>query len=173
MKKIFLLAAVSVFALGVSQVSATETTGTGNAKATIITSVKVTADSSQPLDFGEIISTVDSNDVTVDATNNTRSASLGEASLSNGRIPSAGKFKVEGSPAAAVTISSTDITSSGLTGNGDTMALDNFTVGGTTSDVLTLDTEGNGEFTVGGTLHVNAAQKPGEYEGDYTVTATY
>ena len=167
MKKVFLLAAVSMFAMNATQALAepATATATGHAKATIVNDVHIV--SSEDLDFGTIISTVDANQVTVKADDDTRTATVA-GSLSPARTSKSGKFAVSGSPHVEVTLGV--ISPIDLTGTGAIMRVTNFT---TSTDKVTLNANGEGEFSVGATLNVNAAQAAGEYAGDYTVTASY
>jgi spore coat protein U-like protein len=89
------------------------------------------------------------------------------------------------------------VTSTNLTGPGQTMVLDTLTVSGLNGAIFAGNgnsnghglglTQGNGnnnrfrigglggvfDFGIGGTLHVNANQAPGVYRGTVTVTVTY
>ena len=89
------------------------------------------------------------------------------------------------------------VSSTNLTGPGQTMVLDTLTVSGLTGALFVGNgnsnghglglTQGNGnnnrfrigglggvfDFGIGGTLHVNANQVPGVYRGTVTVTVTY
>lgn len=167
MKKLFLLAAVSVLSLGAGQAMAETATQTGQAKATIVNDVQISAVDSKPLDFGTIVSTNSENKVTVKALDGTRSASV-DGSLSSVRNSTAGEFTINGSPNVTVTLNA--IAPISLSGPGAAMSVTNLSYN---KDTVTLDEKGEGDFQVGGVLTVNAAQEAGEYTGEYTVTASY
>lgn len=170
-EKTFLLAAMSVFVLGISNAGAVEqATQVGHAKATIVKDVKIEeVDSATGLDFGEIFSTVEANEVTVKAGDGSREATVAN-SLSSGRDSTAGKFKITGSPNIMVTLSEIPDTSLSGDAGSTPMSVTDFELSETSID---LGAAGEAEFTVGAVLHVNAAQLAGEYAGEYTVTASY
>lgn len=78
-------------------------------------------------------------------------------------------FTVQGSPSTAVDISYSNVVN--LTGPGTAMTLSNLNADVGTS--LTLDGTGNGAFSVGGDLAVNAGQAAGYYSGSFDVTVEY
>lgn len=167
MRKLFLLAVTSVFAMSAAQAMAGEATAQGKAKATIVNDVQIKAVNGEDLDFGTIIATANLNKITVKASDGTRVASVPN-SLSPVRESKAGKFTISGSPNVVVTLNA--ITPINLAGPGTDMPVTNLSY---STDTVTLDDQGAGEFTVGGVLTVNPAQAVGDYEGEYTVTASY
>lgn len=81
---------------------------------------------------------------------------------------SAVELTVDGSAGATVGVTFPSASTT-LTGPGTAMTLDTFTVSAST---LTL-TGSPDSFTVGGTLHVNAAQAAGTYTGQFDVEVEY
>lgn len=166
MKKIYLLAAVSVLTLGCAEVWAAETIGTGNIKAKIVAPVTVTE--SQALDFGTILAPTDSaKKVTIAAANGARSAD-DEKMLVGTNTGKAGVFNVTGAENQRMTINLPSSTT--LDGTGDSMKVDNFTSDKGTELTLTGTT---GTFQVGADLTVNQGQEEGDYTGTYQVTVSY
>ena len=167
MKKIYLLAAVSVLTLGYAEVWAAEATGQGNISAKIVAPVTVTE--AQALDFGTILAPTDSTKkVTIAAANGARSAD-DEKMLVGTNTGKAGLFNVTGAENQRMTINLPSSTT--LTGaSGDPMKVDNFTSDKGTE--LTLDGT-SGTFQVGADLTVNQGQDEGDYTGTYQVTVSY
>lgn len=168
MKKIYLLAAVSVLTLGCAEVWAAEATGQGNISAKIVAPVTVTE--AQALDFGTILApTSGTKKVKISATDGSRSVDGGD----NGILVStnkgeAGLFNVTGAENQSMTINLPSSTT--LDGTGDSMKVDNFTSDKGTELTLTGTT---GTFQVGADLTVNQGQEEGDYAGTYEVTVSY
>lgn len=166
MKKIYLLAAVSVLTLGCAEVWAAEATGQGNISAKIVAPVTVTE--AQALDFGTILAPTDSaKKVTIAAANGVRSADDG-AILVNTNQGKAGLFNVTGAENQSMTIQVSD--SVELTGTGDPMTVNNF-VTEPASELILSGT--SGQIKVGADLTVNQGQDEGDYTGTYQVTVSY
>lgn len=166
MKKIYLLAAVSVLTLGCAEVWAAEATGQGNISAKIVAPVTVTE--AQALDFGTILAPTDSaKKVTIAAANGARSAD-DEKMLVGTNTGKAGLFNVTGAENQSMTIQVSD--SVELTGTGDSMTVDNFVT--EPASKLTLNGT-SGQIKVGADLTVNQGQDEGDYTGTYQVTVSY
>lgn len=125
------------------------------------------------LEFGDIL--VGSNNVTI-STENERTASDGSLLLtltSGGRIPQASTFNVQGEASLSYLITFAVVDN--LTYGTDTMTLSDFTenAGGTDDGKGIIGGGGTDSFQVGATLGVKANQKPGVYQGSYTVTVAY
>lgn len=166
MKKIYLLAAVSVLTLGYAEVWAAEATGQGNISAKIVAPVTVTE--AQALDFGTILAPTDSaKKVTIAAANGARSAD-DEKMLVGTNTGKAGLFNVTGAENQSMTIQVSD--SVELTGTGDSMTVDNFVT--EPASKLTLNGT-SGQIKVGADLTVNQGQDEGDYTGTYQVTVSY
>ena len=168
MKKIYLLAAVSVLTLGCAEVWAAEATGQGNISAKIVAPVTVTE--AQALDFGTILApTSGTKKVKISATDGSRSVDGGD----NGILVStnkgeAGLFNVTGAENQSMTIQVSD--SVELTGTGDSMTVDNFV----TEPASKLTLNGTSvQIKVGADLTVNQGQDEGDYTGTYQVTVSY
>lgn len=169
MKKIYLLAAVSVLTLGCAEVWAAEATGQGNISAKIVAPVTVTE--AQALDFGTILApTSGTKKVKISATDGSRSVDGGDNGiLVSTNTGKAGLFNVTGAENQRMTINLPGSTT--LTGaSGDPMKVDNFTSDKGTE--LTLDGT-SGTFQVGADLTVNQGQDEGDYTGTYQVTVSY
>lgn len=166
MKKIYLLAAVSVLTLGYAEVWAAQATGTGNIRAKIVAPVTVTE--TQGLDFGTILAPTDSAKTVTISTAGSRSDG-GNGILVNTNTGKAGLFNVTGAENQNMTIikpSSVELTSTG----GDKMTVNNFV----TEPANNLTLRGtSGQIKVGADLTVNKEQAVGDYTGTYTVTVSY
>ena len=166
MKKIYLLAAVSVLTLGYAEVWAAQATGTGNISAKIVAPVTVTE--TQGLDFGTILAPTDSAKTVTISTAGSRSDG-GSGILVNTNTGKAGLFNVTGAENQNMTITkpgSVELTSTG----GDKMTVDNFVTD--PNGELTLSGT-SGQIKVGADLKVNKDQAVGDYTGTYTVTVSY
>jgi hypothetical protein len=156
-----LAAVAAVAALGLASDPASATSQTGNASATILTQISVTAGTAMA--FGSIAPAAAGGAVVLQP-NGTIPAVAGFAF---GGSPAAGTFTVSGASGQPVNISF----SSGntLTGPGTAMPLGTFTTTGAPA------TFGASSFTlnVGATLTVNANQTAGSYNGTYTVSVDY
>ncbi len=163
--KVFALVAVALF-FAVNTYG--QASATANATATIIAPIAIT--NSSALAFGNIaVSATNPGTVTV-APDGTRTALNGATLPVVAGTVGAATFTVtgEGTSSYAITLPATAVTLTG--GGGGTMTVDTFT--STPSGTGTL-AAGTQTVTVGGTLHVGAAQTPGNYTGSFTVTVNY
>ena len=167
MKKIYLLAAVSVLTLGYAEVWAAQATGEGNISAKIV--APVTVMEAQRLDFGTILAPTGSSiEVTISATDGTRTATDASKLVGTNK-GKAGLFNVTGAENQSMTIN--EPCSATLTGTGgSTMTVDTFATD--PNDKLTLSGT-SGQIKVGADLTVNADQAVGDYTGTYTITVSY
>ena len=166
MKKIYLLAAVSVLTLGYAEVWAAQATGEGNISAKIV--APVTVMETQGLDFGTILAPTDSAKTVTISTDGSRSDD-GSGILVNTNTGKAGLFNVTGAENQSMTINVPS--SATLTGTGGaTMTVDTFATD--PNDNLTLSGT-SGQIKVGADLTVKANQAVGDYTGTYTVTVSY
>lgn len=153
---------------------------TGTVRTTIIPRLSLVKTSD--LDFGQVMaSSTTAGSVTVTPTGS-RSAG-GGATLAGGAV-SAGEFAGAGTRNQIVIFSfgASSVLLTRVNGP-QTMTVDSFTMGATTAGGLNqLGSSGrwrivssNGLFTlpIGATLRVGAAQTPGDYEGNFTLTAVY
>lgn len=172
MKKLLLLLATTTCAFSAIQANAGDATAVGNAKATIVNNIKISAVNGEDLDFGVIASTAQENQVTVKAASGNRLATINGSLITDaGRSGTRGKFTIAGTPNIPVTIN--EIQDATLTGpNSASMVVSGMKTNAV-DDTVTLDENGQGEFLVGGILKVGANQEVGEYEGTYTITASY
>jgi hypothetical protein len=172
-------AIIACLALGTAPAAFAQST-TGTIRTTIIPRLALskTAD----IDFGQIMASSSlAGSVTITPAGS-RSAG-GGATLAGG-TPSAGEFIGLGNDNQIV-VFSFGAPSAVLTrvSGTETMTVDSFTLGATTADGLNdLGSSGrwriianNGQFRmpVGATLRIGAAQAPGQYEGNFTLTAVY
>ena len=166
MKKIYLLAAVSVLTLGYAEVWAAQATGTGNIRAKIVAPVTVTE--TQGLDFGTILAPTDSAKKVTISTAGSRSDS-GSGILVGTNKGKAGLFNVTGAENQSMKINVPS--SATLTGTGGaTMTVNTFVTD--PNDNLILSGT-SGQIKVGADLTVNKEQAVGDYTGTYTVTVSY
>ena len=166
MKKIYLLAAVSVLTLGYAEVWAAQATGTGNISAKIVAPVTVTE--TQGLHFGTILAPTDSAKTVTISTDGSRSDG-GSGILVKTNEGNAGLFNVTGAVNQKMTITKpgpVELTSTG----GDKMTVNNF-VTDPNGDLTLSGT--SGQIKVGADLTVKANQAVGLYTGSYTVTVSY
>ena len=166
MKKIYLLAAVSVLTLGYAEVWAAQATGTGNISAKIVAPVTVTE--TQGLDFGTILAPTDSAKTVTISTDGSRSDS-GSGILVNTNTGKAGLFNVTGAENQNMTITKPGSVELHGTGS-DKMTVNNFVT--EPDNELTLSGT-SGQIKVGADLTVNKDQAVGDYTGTYTVTVSY
>jgi spore coat protein U-like protein len=185
--------ALAVACLLVAQPAAAQTntrvTRAAPAKAVVLTPLSLvkTAD----LDFGRIAATPAAGTVVVDST----TGACTYAVVAGIGPCSAARFSGRGVVGGGVRIGL--ISSTNLTGPGQTMVLDTLTLSGLNGALFIGNGNSNGkgigliqgngnnnrfriqglggvfDFGVGGTLHVNANQAPGVYRGTVTVTVTY
>ena len=127
------------------------------------------------LEFGDIIK--GQNTVTV-AANGSRTATNTDLllTLTGGKTPQAAEFEIEGEPGLAYVVTYESNVVLNGPDNSATMSVESFT----TNATLTLPnsstegtTAGKDTFNVGASLTVSADQKPGVYEGTFTVTVNY
>ena len=166
-----LLLAAGTAALSASMFSTTVTaaTDTGNASATVLAPLTITADIVAAMNFGSI-----SGDADI-ATTAILTPAGGVTSPDGagifGGTPSAGNFDVTGQgtlayditlPAAAITLNTTPVSA-------NTMTVDTFTTPVASLSLLA----GAGTFDVGATLHIGIGQAAADYTGTYDVTVNY
>ena len=166
MKKIYLLAAVSVLTLGYAEVWAAQATGTGNISAKIVAPVTVTE--TQGLDFGTILAPTDSAKTVTISTDGSRSDG-GSGILVNTNPGKAGLFNVTGADSQTMTIKVPNTVTLTSTGGGS-MTVNNFVT--EPDSELTLSGT-SGQIKVGADLAVSQGQAEGDYTGTYTVTVSY
>ena len=166
MKKIYLLAAVSVLTLGYAEVWAAQATGTGNISAKIVAPVTVTE--TQGLDFGTILAPTDSAKTVTISTGGSRSD--GDSGiLVKTNEGHAGLFDVKGADSQTMTITVPNTVTLTSTGGGS-MTVNNFVT--EPANKLTLSGT-SGQIKVGADLAVSQGQAVGDYAGTYTVTVSY
>ena len=166
MKKIYLLAAVSVLTLGYAEVWAAQATGKGNISAKIVAPVTVTE--TQGLDFGTILAPTDSAKTVTISTAGSRSDD-GSGILVNTNKGKAGLFNVTGADSQTMTIEVPNTVTLNSTGGGS-MTVNNFVT--EPANNLTLSGT-SGQIKVGADLAVSQGQAEGDYTGTYTVTVSY
>ena len=171
MKKLLLAAAAAtVFATPAFAAPGDTANADGTATATVIAPISITHDAGAALAFGTIITGTAAGTVTV-TTAGSASAG-GDAKLAAGSTNSADAFTVDGQANRTFTISATDGTVDGTSGD----ALTNGASMSFTTDVAasgTLNASGTTAVAVGGELSVGANQDAGDYEGTYNVTVAY
>ena len=175
MLKFFTFVAVLFGFSSISFAQGTQSTASATADAggRIIQPLKLIA--TQALEFGDIIK--GENTVTV-AANGSRTATNTDLLLtltSGGKTPQAAEFEIEGEPGLAYVVTY----ESNVVLNGPdsaTMSVGSFTTNATLTlpdDSIEETTAGKDTFNVGASLTVSADQKPGVYEGTFTVTVNY
>lgn len=123
---------------------------------------------SADLQFGDIVPGSTSGTVTVSPAG-VRTVSGGVTAL--GGSYGAASFTVSGEPGWSYTVTlPLDAT---MASGSSSMVVDAFTSSLDPDRVGTLDAAGNGTFTVGATLHVDAGQAPGTYSGSFLVSVDY
>lgn len=162
----FGVAGIATFAaLGMSTMAHAQETASADATAEILDVLEI--DREGALDFGRIIA--EGAGTAAFAAGEALDCSENLLWLDEGSQPT---FTVTGTADrdVSVTISATTIELS----NGGTDALDSMDVTGlaASSSTVTL-TDGSADFTVGGTLNVQAGQNAGTYEGELTVQVDY
>lgn len=134
----------------------------GTATATVVAPIVLTHDGGA-LAFGSFLAGTGG---TVVVTPTGAGSVTGDVAFVTGSTNSSDSFTVKGDAGRAYTISS----AAGSVSNGtETMSFT--TAVSAASD--TLDVNGDGAFTVGGTLTVVADQAPGDYTGNYDATVAY
>lgn len=137
-------------------------TAQGTATATVVAPIVVTHDGGA-LGFGSFLAGTGGT-VVVDTAG--AGSVTGDVAFVSGSANTADAFTVEGDANRSYTISS----AGGTVSNGtETMSFT--TVVSSSTD--TLDVNGDGAFTVGGTLTVAGSQAPGDYTGTYDATVAY
>ena len=173
MLKFFTFVAVLFGFSSISFAQGTQSTASATAVAggRIIQPLKLFA--TKALEFGDIIK--GENTVTV-AANGSRTATNTDLLLtltSGGKTPQAAEFEIEGEPGLAYVVTY----ESNVVLNGPdsaTMSVGSFTTNATlTLPGIEETTAGKDTFNVGASLTVSADQKPGVYEGTFTVTVNY
>ncbi|MFA5426031.1 MAG: DUF4402 domain-containing protein [Bacteroidales bacterium] len=175
MLKFFTFVAVLFGFSSISFAQGTQSTASATAVAggRIIQPLKLIA--TKALEFGDIIK--GENTVTV-AANGSRTATNTDLLLtltSGGKTPQAAEFEIEGEPGLAYVVTY----ESNVVLNGPdsaTMSVGSFTTNATLTlpdDSIEETTAGKDTFNVGASLTVSADQKPGVYEGTFTVTVNY
>lgn len=159
---------ISLLALAVALVPtfvmAASTTGTGDAKAKIVT--PVTATKTQDLNFGTMLGKA--NTVTVSHAG-ARSASAEDALVTDGNTPTAGVFSVTGPNNQPITV--TLPANATVTSGSNNMTISNFT--SDKSGSQTLDGSGQLTINIGADLGVTENQAEGDYTGTYSITINY
>ena len=146
----------------------TAATATGNASATVLTPLTITADVANEMDFGDVSG--DATDPTTVVLTTGGTTSSGDGANAGG-APSAGNFDVTGPGGLNYNITLPVNGVVTLTGPGTAMSVDGFTdsLGGASS----LTAAGTDTFDVGATLTINANQTVGAYTGTYIVEVNY
>lgn len=170
MKKILLMAAVSVLALSSYNANAAEIKGTGNIAARIVEPISLTE--LQKLNFGAILAGDTANTVTV-TPGSVRSAT--DSTKLVGTTTKAGEWEITG-PAMARPILSFPTSATISNGSGATMTVSNFKHNLTASGEVIPGNAGEQSslsFDYGADLAVGANQDAGLYEGTYEITVSY
>jgi len=163
MKKIILSAFALTLPVAAAAAPGDTDTATGTATATVVAPIVLEHDSGAALAFGSFLAGAGG---TVVVTPAGAGSITSDVEFVSGSTTSADSFTVSGDAGRSFTISATGSTVSNGT---ETMAFT--TVVSAASD--TLDTNGDGAFTVGGTLTVAADQAAGDYTGTYDATVAY
>jgi spore coat protein U-like protein len=173
--RFYLLAAASALALSVGALMsgpAQAVTDDLTVDAVIVEAITLDCGTT-PLDFGNLDSAAAS--VVTVSSAGVRSATV-PASLVAGGTPNAGVCALDGADGLVVDLNIPDDT---ITDGTDTLAISNFTVGGTAvaggpNDFdVTLQVGGSENLTIGGDLTLLGGEGAGVYTGTITVTATY
>ena len=174
MLKFFTFVAVLFGFSSISFAQGTQSTASATADAggRIIQPLKLIA--TQALEFGDIIKGQNTVTVAADGSRTATNTDLLLTLTSGGKTPQAAEFEIEGEPGLAyvVTYESNVV----LTGpDSATMSVGPFTNNATLTlpDGTGETTAGKDTFNVGASLTVSADQKPGVYEGTFTVTVNY
>lgn len=174
MKKL-VLTTVSVLALGVNASFAANDSATGTAHATLLepTTIETVTD----MQFGNMLK--GNHTVKIDTADNRTGEGAYLIGSTGDKTPKSGKFKIEGTPNQAITITSP---ASFNVKNGDSqMLVDKVQVklngggdqtGGTDFSGAIKD-DGTAELMVGGTLNVEETSTVGDYTGTYDIKVSY
>ena len=164
-------AAIITLSSGVAP-QAMAASGTGAASAIILAPIVVTG---AALHFGSVTDSGAGGTVVITPTTSTRSVTGATTMVTGGALEKAGIVHVVAANNAAInlTMAATSIT---VTSGGNTMAVNAFNIGldaagpGPIASTLVGTT---GDYNIGGTLTVAAAQAVGTYTGTYTVNVNY
>lgn len=163
MKKIFVSAIALTLPVAAIAAPGDSDTATGTATATVVAPIELEHDAGAALSFGSFLAGAGG---TVVVTPGGAGSVSGDVEFVSGSVNTADSFTVAGDANRSFTISATG----GSVSNGtETMTFT--TAVSSASD--TLDTNGDGSFTVGGTLTVAADQVAGDYTGTYDATVAY
>ena len=166
MKKILLLTAVSVLAIGALNVKAATEDVNGTITATILGAFDLEQD--QPIQFGNLLASADSGySVTISPTG---AVTANSAYLIDGKSRTNGVYTLTGTAGSNVRLSVTPTATLSLQGGSANMGVSDITLSETE---VTIGQNGSVEFTAGATLNVSANQVTGDYRGEFTITATY
>ncbi len=163
-KKLLLVTGIAVASVSIYSTALIAATVSGTANANVLTPLSIVAGAD--MNFGDIAGDATAI-TTVDLDPSTGATSSGDGASVAGTT-AAGVFTVTGSGTLSYTID--PIADTTLTGPGTAMTLTNLddSLGGT--GTLAAGTQ---NFTVGGTLTLNANQGVGAYSGTYSVTVNY
>ena len=164
MKKFVIAAAMIALSSGSAYAASGNTSTTAGAAAAIVVSpITIAHDSGAVLNFGKFTAGTGGTVVVDVAGAGTTTSDVG---FVPGSVEAADSFSVLGDPNRHFSIATTG--GSVVSGSN---SMNFTTVPSASGD--TLDSTGNGSFTVGGTLTVAAAQAVGSYTGSYNATVTY
>jgi len=165
MKKILLLTAVSVLAIGGLNANAAEVEKQDcRITATILSAFDLSED--QPIQFGNLLAKSDSGYSITIAPNGTVTADSNI--LVDGKTRSNGMYTLTGTSGHPVTLTTSGSTT--LSNGTASMEVSNITLSETS---LTIGQTGSVNVTAGATLNVAAKQAVGDYSGTFTITASY
>ncbi|SEB04329.1 protein of unknown function [Flavobacterium gillisiae] len=182
MKKLSLLAIIAIALFSNNVNAQTEATETTNAHAKLIKVMSLANADTDGLDFGTIVLTAaGASTVSMAAVDATRVYGANSAAAVNAnQSANTAKYNVTGTPneTYALTLPTTVSLTTATLGSGlATMTIDNlkarFSGGSADAVVSKLSTTGTDSFAVGGTLNIDATQKPGDYTGIFNVTVDY
>lgn len=174
MKKL-VLTTVSVLALGINASYAAEDSATGTAKATLLSPTSIVEE--VQMQFGNMLK--GNHAVKIDTADNRTGEGSYLIGSTGDKTPKSGKFKIEGTPNQAITISSpasfnvkngnsemlVDKVQVKLNGGADQTGGADF--GGN------IKADGTAEIMVGGTLNVEETSAVGDYSGTYDIKVSY
>jgi hypothetical protein len=162
--KLFLAAAAVVgFASNANAQSSDDATATAYAR--IISPIEITNQSG--LQFGSMVA--DAGTVTI-APNDARTSTPSSMIVAQGASANAADFTVTGEVGYTFAITLPANGTVTITNGTDLLEVNNFTSSIGLTGTLT---GGTSNFSVGGTLTVEATDSTGDYEGDFDVTAAY
>ena len=160
------VASVAIASLGYASV-ASAATGTADVDAVILDALAVDANGTT-LDFGTIAESGSGGTLQLETDGN----AICGSGLVCGGVTSVPTFTITGENNAAVTVS---FPAASVTLANTVTPLDTMTVSGlvASATAITLDGTGSGDFTVGATLNVGAAQATGTSDGELDVAVVY